>query len=102
MVHVAPPLTKRKIPLSAATVRVAGATELMTREPACRSERPVFIGVQWSPLSVEQKTPPPFVAAYSTIGIAGSAAREVTFRWSVPSLSLIHISEPTRLGMISY
>src|SRR5450756_1853245 len=74
---------------------VVGVRGLMAREVIIPLVMPEFTAVQVSPLSVERKTPAPSVPAYRMEGVRGSMAREET-------LSLIHISEPTRLGMISY
>src|SRR5450756_2981103 len=41
-------------------------------------------------------------SAMSKFGIIGATALSLTLAVAGPALSLIHISEPTRLGMISY
>src|SRR5450756_3005866 len=79
-VHVLPLLTERNtVPMWAPAYKVEGVAGLMARHSTYSSVRPMADHV--SPLFVERNTPP-WIPTYR--------------------LSLIHISEPTRLGMISY
>src|SRR5450756_1044181 len=90
-VHVAPLFVETKTPPPAVTYelsqvpayRVVGTLGLMAREDIFTVfvpllGKPVFITVQWPPLSVERKTPPKPVPAYRMAGVFGSTARERT------------------------
>src|SRR5450756_3095420 len=57
---------------------VVGMRGSMARGETALLVRPVFITVQWAPLSVERKTPS-WVPAYRVVGTLGLMTREVTY-----------------------
>src|SRR5450830_467188 len=101
-VHVAPLFVERKTPplaiagptigsspLSVPAYRVVGALGLMARDVTLMPVRPVFVTVQWSPLSTERKTllPP----AYKVVGVRGLMAREETVLLVRPVFTAVQV-----------
>src|SRR5664280_1582352 len=57
---------------------------------------PVFTAVQWSPESVERKTPPWVptiqVPTYRVVGVRGSIARQMASHFSIPAFAAVHVA----------
>src|SRR5450756_679197 len=71
---------------------VPGVRGSMAREWTSVLVRPVFTAVQWSPPSIERKTPAPQVPAYKVVGVFGSMARQETCDLARPVFTRVQYS----------